>query len=315
MPPFEFRTSEALVQHSPLEPLRGTKLLSWRQHLLNHGGNAADFDWLLDIIGGLSWSDLQYLRLFPERPVALKVSLEQLEDLWLRSLRTQEPLQYLARVCPWRDLTLSVAPGVLIPRQETELLVDLADSLSRHCAPKIWADLGSGSGCLAIALAHLWPSSRGFAVDVSPEALRQTASNLETSGVQDQLRLLEGSWWSPLEPWWGQLHLVVANPPYIPTDDWARLEPRVRNHEPPLALDGGPDGLRCLRTIIAGASMALAPGGQLLLEHHHDQSEAVQALLRNAGLEEVISHSDLEGTLRFASACRPVGNAHNGNSL
>ena len=120
-----------------------------------------------------------------------------------------------------------------------------------------------------------------------------------------QLQLLAGSWWQPLEPWWGQLALVVSNPPYIPTAVWVALEPGVREHEPALALDGGGDGLAAIRAIAADAAAALAPGGLLLLEHHHDQSESVRALLEQAGLEQVARHQDLEGVWRFASARAP----------
>jgi release factor glutamine methyltransferase len=108
-----------------------------------------------------------------------------------------------------------------------------------------------------------------------------------------------------LQPWWGRLELVLANPPYIPTGELAHLDPLVRDHEPTLALDGGPDGLAAIRSLVAGAFVALAPGGLLLLEHHHDQSPAVLALLQEAGLEQVRSHRDLEGVFRFAAARRP----------
>jgi release factor glutamine methyltransferase len=266
--------------------LSGETLLVWRRRQLALGGRTEDLDWLLDLVGGLRWADLQRLRLAPERNIQLQSPLSSLEALWRRHLDCQEPLQYLAGRCPWRDLMLAVAPGVLIPRQDTELLVELAARLIER-PPAVWADLGTGSGCLAIALARLWPQSRGVAVDLSPVALEA------------------GSWWQPLQPLWGRLELVVANPPYIPTAVWTDLDPVVRDHEPALALDGGPDGLRELRAIVAGAGAALAPGGWLVLEHHHDQGEAVDALLAAAGLEEVQSHPDLQGVQRFASARIP----------
>jgi release factor glutamine methyltransferase len=283
------------------ETVSGFTLLGWRRRQLALGGRADDLDWLLDLVGGLPWAELQRLRLSPQRCLALQCPLASLEELWRRHLEGQEPLQYLAGCCPWRDLTLAVAPGVLIPRQDTELLVELAQRLVDR-PPPLWADLGTGSGCLAIALARLWPQGRGVAVDVSPEALGQAWANVERAGVADRLKLEAGSWWQPLRSLWGRLALVVANPPYIPTAVWTGLDPVVRDHEPALALDGGPDGLRELRAITAGAAAALAPGGWLLLEHHHDQSEAVAALLAAAGLEQVQAHADLQGVLRFASA-------------
>ncbi|MBD2548813.1 peptide chain release factor N(5)-glutamine methyltransferase [Microcystis elabens FACHB-917] len=284
----------------------GAELLEWRSGLLARGGAAADLDWLLDLGGGLRWSQLQSLWCHPQAAIRLDCPLEALEALWRRHRRSHEPLQYLVGRCPWRDLELPVAPGVLIPRQETELLVDLALELQRPGPPiSHWADLGTGSGCLAIALARSLPASLGFAVEASAEARAQAGANLGRWDLQRQVTLLAGDWWQPLEPWWGRLDLVVSNPPYIPSATLAGLEPVVRDHEPLLALDGGPDGLRALRSIVAGARQGLAPGGLLLLEHHHDQSEAVGALLRAAGLERFAAHADLEGRARFASAWRP----------
>ena len=131
--------------------ITASELLAWRRRLLVLGGDAAALDWLLDLGAGLRWSQLQALWCHPEAEVRLQGSLEALEALWCRHLRTHEPLQYLVGRCPWRDLELPVAPGVLIPRQETELLVDLALSLWPAERPEgRWADLGTGSGCLAI---------------------------------------------------------------------------------------------------------------------------------------------------------------------
>ncbi len=282
------------------------ELLAWRRRLLALGGEAAALDWLLDLGAGLRWSQLQALWCHPEAEVRLNSSLQGLEALWRRHLDAHEPLQYLVGRCPWRDLELPVAPGVLIPRQETELLVDLALSLGPAERPVgRWADLGTGSGCLAIALARSLPESRGFAVEASPEAFSQAGANLTHWELQRRVTLLEGDWWQPLAPWWGALDLVVSNPPYIPSATVSALEPVVREHEPRLALDGGPDGLTAIRSIVAGSLRGLAPGGLLLLEHHHDQSEAVGELLRAAGLERLASHADLEGRARFASGRRP----------
>ena len=307
-PSGEPATSEVATWEPLLgELLPGQQILSWRQEQLAKGGQASDLDWLLDLGGGLRWRELQLLLLNPGRQVALSRSLDALAALWDRHLRSAEPLQYLVGLCPWRDLQLEVAPGVLIPRQETELLVELALELMGGPGPGLWADLGTGSGCLALALARAWPGSRGFAVEHSPEAIAIATGNLQTprEGPKAPVELLLGSWWEPLQPFWGQLELVVSNPPYIPTAVWAALEPVVRDHEPAGALDGGLDGLDAIRSIGQGAAQALAPGGWLLLEHHHDQSLAVQGLLMDAGLEEVRSYPDLEGIQRFAAARRP----------
>lgn len=281
-------------------------LLRWRADLLKQaGGAAADLDWLLDLEAGLAWSELQALRLYPDRQVSLRCDLTHLQTLWQRHRQQSEPLQYLIGRCPFRQFELAVGPGVLIPRQETELLVDLAMSLLPPSAsPAFWADLGTGSGCLAVALASAWPLARGLAVDRSPEALAQAAANLCGAGVDGAVSLLQGSWWQPLQPWWGQLDLVVSNPPYIPSAVVDGLDPLVRLHEPRLALDGGADGLDCLRRLLAGAPSALAPGGWLLVEHHHDQSAAVIELFVASGLMEVQAHRDLEGCCRFVAGQR-----------
>ena len=293
--------------------INATALLHWRREQLRAGGNPADLDWLLDLAGGVSWARQQRLRLEPTATVQLACDLARLEQLWRRHRLEHQPLQYLVGVCPWRDLELRVQPGVLIPRQETELLIELALAQPRPAAapdseelPMLWADLGTGSGCLALALARAFPGSRGLAVDRSAEALAVAAQNLMPAAMPPgtSVGLLQGSWWEPLHPHWGQLHLVLSNPPYIPTGVWEQLDPVVRLHEPALALDGGQDGLDAIRTIAAGAQRALAPGGLLLLEHHHDQGPAAAELLRKGGLVDVNNHPDLEGQQRFVSARR-----------
>ena len=298
--------SSLAVPESAGESLRAVDLLAWRSGMLDLGGRPADFDWLLDLAGGIPWAELQLLRLSPHQQLRLRGDRAGLESLWRRHLHHSEPLQYLVGLCPWRDLELTVAPGVLIPRQETELLVDLAcAAFVGSCPAPLWADLGTGSGCLAVALAQALPTGSALASDLSGEALRQAAENLDRHGLGGRVQLRQGDWWQALKPWWGQLDLVVANPPYIPSALLADLDPVVRDHEPSLALDGGADGLAAIRPIVAGAVRALAPGGVLLLEHHHDQSDAVLTLLDHAGLEQPIAHADLEGVLRFAAARRP----------
>ena len=287
-------------------------LFAWRRVQLAQGGRAVDFDWLLMMRGDLSWASLQKLRILPESSVHLAAPLDELEALWHRHVIEHVPLQHLVGRCPWRDVELQVSPAALIPRQETELLIDLAlDCLKlseSDALPEtgVWADLGTGSGAIAVALARSLPRWEGHAVDLSAEALDLARVNLGSFAPSPCWTLHSGSWWEPLRHLWGRLNLVLSNPPYIPRDQLAGLEPVVRDHEPHLALSGGDDGLDCCRAIIGEASRALAPGGWLLLEHHHDQSNAVMVLLRDAGLDAVQSRSDLQGVMRFAMARRPL---------
>jgi release factor glutamine methyltransferase len=289
-----------------MERLTGEELLAWRRDLLRLGGEGQALDWLLDMAAGLSPSAFQTLRLHPYRPIGLEISRDDLERLWREHLVSSAPLQYLVGRCSWRTFEMAVGPAVLIPRPETELLIDLATQLMAITGPTLlWADLGTGSGCLAMALAEAWPTSQGLAVDLSEEALSQARINLHNAGVGHRVRLVQGSWLEALQPWWGRLKLVVSNPPYIPSHQIDQLDPVVRDHEPRLALDGGHDGLSSIRTIAEAAPSALAPGGRLLLEHHHDQSDQVLSLLNEQGLVDCLFHLDLEGNKRFASARQP----------
>lgn len=297
------------------DALTGGDLLLWRQELTGWGGEPGALDWLLDAAAGVSPAQLRGMVLHPARLVHLRRSRQAVASLWRQHLADAVPLQYLVGLCFWRDFTLDVGPAVLIPRPETERMVDLAVDLMRDAkslpsAEGLWADLGTGSGCLAMGLARAFPCSDGLAVDVSPAALEQASRNLVRAGLNSRVRLLQGDWFAAVKPWWGALSLVLANPPYIPSGVVDQLDPVVRNHEPRLALDGGDDGLASIRHIALGASKALAEGGWLLLEHHHDQSQAVIDLLADHGLTDLQPHADLEGHQRFVSgrlaASRPL---------
>lgn len=201
--------------------LLGSELLAWRQQRLREGGRSADLDWLLDLGAGLRWTQLQRVWLDPCAPLPLDAELSELTRLWRLHLESHTPLQYLVGVCPWRQFSLAVSEAVLIPRQETEVLADLAIDLARSMpgrasGPLTWADLGTGSGCLALALAVAVPQARGLAVDCSGPALAQASSNLQRAGVGERVELQLGSWWEPLRHCWGSLDLVVSNPLTFP---------------------------------------------------------------------------------------------------
>ena len=211
-----------------------------------------------------------------------------------------EPLAYLLGEREFHGLMLQVGPAVLVPRPDTETLVDWALELLADApgtAPAM-ADLGTGSGAIALALKHARPDARVCAVEISPAALAVARANGQRLGLDVQW--LAGSWWQPFQD--RRFDLVSSNPPYIAAGD-PHL-PALR-HEPLQALSPGGDGLSDLRHIVQAAPLHLQPGGWLLLEHGHDQAEAVRALLLQAGLTQVTTRRDLAGRPRCSGGRRP----------
>tara|TARA_Y100001968_G_scaffold107886_1_gene97549 strand:+ start:595 stop:1467 length:873 start_codon:yes stop_codon:yes gene_type:complete len=286
-----------------INSIAGKTFLKWRKKMILKGGRKNDFDWLLDIAAGVSWSKLQNIILNPENNVSLEISTEELESIWKIHLEDQTPLQYLISKCPWRDFELEVSANVLIPRQETEFLIDIALKKVININAGRWADLGTGSGPLAISLAKSLPNWNGHAVDICKRALELAERNLKSISPNANVKFASGDWWEPLKKWWGSFDLVLSNPPYIPSDLIEKLEPVVKNHEPLIALDGGDDGMSASKKIILGASKALAKGGWLIIEHHYDQSERVINFMKNSEMEEVSFEKDLSGIKRYA-ICR-----------
>ena len=281
----------------------GDAFLKWRKKMILIGGRKVDFDWLLDMVAGVSWAKLQSIILNPEKFISLDISTDELEVIWKSHLKDQTPLQYLISKCPWRDVELEVSSEALIPRQETEFLIDFALQKAMNIDCGSWADLGTGSGPIAASLAKSLPNWNGHATDISNEALTLAKRNLQSIVPNANVRFSLGDWWKPLKKWWGIFDLVLSNPPYVPSDLIEDLEPVVRNHEPRLALDGGNDGMNASRKIILGASNGLAKGGWLILEHHYDQSEQITDLMKNIGMDEVSFEKDLCGIKRYA-ICR-----------
>lgn len=219
---------------------------------------------------------------------------------WLARRQDAVPVAYLTGQHEFHGLMLSVTPDVLDPRPDTETLVDWAlDVLATLPPGRTLADLGTGSGAIALALKARRPDAQVSAVDLSAAALAVARGNGERLGLAVDWR--EGAWFAPLA---GRLFdLIVSNPPYIAEGD-AHL-PALR-HEPILALTSGPDGLDAIRAIIAAAPAHLMPGGWLLLEHGHDQADAVAALLHAAGWQAVSHREDLAGHRRCTGARRPA---------
>jgi release factor glutamine methyltransferase len=208
-----------------------------------------------------------------------------------------EPIAYIVGTRDFWTLTLAVNPSVLVPRPETELLVERALALGPE-GPAAIADLGTGSGAIALALASERPQWKVTAVDISAAALntaQANATSLELNGVE----FLEGEWFAPLKG--RRFHLIASNPPYVSESD-AALKDATLQHEPQIALASGPDGIDAIREIVLAAPDYLERHGWLLLEHGSDQAAAVAHELVGRGFGHVRSHRDLAGHWRLTEA-------------
>lgn len=217
------------------------------------------------------------------------------------------PLQHLTGRAPFRQLELAVGPGVFVPRPETELLVEWALEQLAGLDGPIVVDLGSGSGAIALSIAHEHPGARVTAVERDPGALAWTRHNaLMRAGAGDTpVGVVAGDMTDGglLPEFDGRVDLVVSNPPYVP--DGARVPREVADHDPPLALWGGPDGLDVVRGMLDVAARLLRPGGRLGIEHADQQGTALPAVVRSHGaFADVADHPDLAGRPRFTTARR-----------
>ena len=217
------------------------------------------------------------------------------------------PLQHLTGRAPFRHLELAVGPGVFVPRPETEQLAGWAlEWLAGRTAPVV-VDLGTGSGALALAIAQEYPGARVTAVERDPVAVEWTRANAASRAAAGDtpVTVVEGDMTDPalLRELDGAVDLVVSNPPYVP--EGARLPREVADHDPPLALWGGPDGLDVVRGLLRTAARLLHPGGALGIEHADQQGTALPALVRaHGGWTGVEDHPDLAGRPRFTTAVR-----------
>ncbi len=217
------------------------------------------------------------------------------------------PLQHLTGRAAFRYLELAVGPGVFVPRPETEQLTGWALERVAGLDGPIVVDLGSGSGAIALSIAHEHPGARVTAVERDPAAFAWTRHNaLSRVGAGDTpVGVVAGDMTDPalLSELDGRVDVVVSNPPYVP--DGARVPREVAEHDPPLALWGGPDGLDVVRGLLVTAARLLRPGGWLGIEHADAQGSALPALVRAHGaFDEVADHPDLAGRPRFTTARR-----------
>jgi release factor glutamine methyltransferase len=211
-----------------------------------------------------------------------------------------EPIAYILGKKGFHNIELEVGPGALIPRPETELLVEIAlDEITKLNKHTRVLDLGTGSGAIALSIASAAPQASLIATDQSTEALSIAKKNAQSLNLLDQVQFLLGSWYAALtEP--SQFDLIVSNPPYIAHRDPHLTKGDLR-FEPESALTDYASGLSCLEIIIAQANQYLKPGGLIAVEHGFDQSGAVLQLMRLAGLEDIKVHLDLAGHSRVTS--------------
>ena len=221
-----------------------------------------------------------------------------------------EPLQYITGRQEFYGLDFEVTPDVLIPRPETELLVETALELLRETPSPLVCDVGTGTGCIAVALLHARPDARAVALDISPEALGVAARNAERHGVRARMLALASDCFDALgseEHADLRFDLITSNPPYVAEEDLAGLQREVREHEPRVALTPGGDGLSVIRRLLAEAPQFLKPGGHLLLEIGFNQHEQVAALIDPRTWALLDIHKDLQGIPRPVALRRSAG--------
>ncbi|MFY0524084.1 peptide chain release factor N(5)-glutamine methyltransferase [Archangium gephyra] len=221
-----------------------------------------------------------------------------------------EPTQYLTGVREFYNRPFKVDARVLIPRPETELLVEAALHKLPKDGPGLALDVCTGSGCIAISLAAERPQATVMATDLSEDACALARENAQALGVAERVTVLQGSLYAPL-PLDARFDVVASNPPYIATAEIPTLSAEVRR-EPHMALDGGPDGLVLIRKVIAGARRVLKPGGLLAMEIGETQGDAVKALLQAAGFDDARVEKDLERRDRLAFGTQPVASQPQG---
>lgn len=202
------------------------------------------------------------------------------------------PLSRLYGMREFWGMVFEIGPETLDPRPDTEIVVEVALSAYKNKPPEIFADLGTGTGCIAIALLSEWPSSRCIAIDASQGALEIAQKNARRHGVDDRMTVLNGNW---LEPTDEIFDLIVSNPPYITNQDLKTLSKEVRNHDPILALDGGKDGLQAYRDIFLQAKSHLNSCGRMMVEIGFNQADDVMRLSQDSGFFVQDVHRDLSG--------------------
>jgi len=276
------------------------KLLLWIQNINSKEDDKDSLYQLIDLLGGISRSKINSFKIKPQKVINMKVSLDTLGENWNEFIQNKKPIQYLSNNCYWRNLNLEVNKYVLIPRVETEQITDIALNLISDSTKELLiADLGTGSGAIAISLAlknSLWTV---LATDIEQNAIKLAGNNFKKYSNTNNLKLFCGRWWQPLKRYAGKIDIAISNPPYIPFKIYKNLPISVKNYEPQIALDGGYDGLLHIKEIIKEAPKYLKKDGWLLLENHFDQAQKVKTLMLHYGFENIGIIKDLYGIGRF----------------
>jgi release factor glutamine methyltransferase len=278
------------------------KLLSWTTDFLRRRGSESPrLDAEVMLAHVLDWQRVQlYTHYDEEVGETARTAFRTL----VRRRAEGSPVAYLIGRKEFYSLPLEVSPAVLIPRPESEFVVVEFLEVAKHKAQIRAVDVGTGSGCLAIACTHQHPSARFVAIDISAEALELAQRNAEKHGVADRINFRQGDLLEPVAKE-GPFDVILSNPPYIPSGEIPGLEPGVRDYEPHTALDGGADGLRVVSRIIHQAMPLLRPGGHLILEIGTAQEGPVRAqITEEGGLEIAPTVYDLRKHPRVIRATR-----------
>ena len=263
-----------------------------------------EINWFLQGLTSVTSLDLK-LGIF--KAIDSQKGLAELSRLWEKRVADKVPVQYLVGKTHWRNLELIVTPDVLIPRPETEYLIDLAQEAATESDTNLtqghWVDLGTGSGAIAIGLATIFTKAKIHAVDQSTAALEIAQQNAKAYNLEKHIQLYAGSWWEPLQHLQSKIQGMISNPPYIPAAMLPDLQPEVFQHEPHSALDGGDSGLEDIQILVTESPKYLVSGGIWLIELMKGQGESVAQLLKENGqYSQIKVINDLSGSDRYVMA-------------
>lgn len=267
--------------------------------ILRDGGVAEPRREAASLLAFVLGKDDVYLIAHPDHKLTSEETRQYADIIARRAAR--EPFQYIVGRQEFYGLEFRVTPDVLIPRPETEILVEAAINEIGELQQPTFCEIGVGSGCISVSILHHVPNARALGVDVSPAALQIARLNAELNGVIDRLKLRTGDVFDGIS---GHFDLIVTNPPYVPDTQIEHLQEEVRQFEPHTALSGGVSGLDIIQTVASEAQHFLLPGGVLLMEIGFDQSSEVSRLLSAETWSGVSFLDDLQGIPRIVFARR-----------